>query len=152
MLKDQQMSVAKGGRREDLGDQYFRSSWEANYARYLKFIDTQWEYEPKTFWFPIRSGTVNYTPDFYLPDEDVWIEVKGRLTSKCRTKLKRFKKYFFDEFKKLIVVIGDPFSKSKTNKSIMLFLVASLDLPHERIKSYREISKRFESIIPHWEI
>src|SRR5262245_10205744 len=42
-------SRATGGRRPDLDDRYFRSSWEANYARYLNLLVKQgqivsWEY------------------------------------------------------------------------------------------------------------
>lgn len=61
---------AKGGRRDDLGDTWFRSSWEANYARYLNLLMrmklvTEWSYEPETFWFNgVRRGCVSYRPDF----------------------------------------------------------------------------------------
>src|SRR5690606_8292944 len=57
------------GRRSDLGNIFFRSSWEANYARYLNFLKSQghiykWEFEPDTFWFEsIRRGVRSYLPD-----------------------------------------------------------------------------------------
>ena len=57
---------AAGGRREDLGETWFRSSWEANYARYLNLlarmkIVERWEYEPETFWFDgVKRGAVSY--------------------------------------------------------------------------------------------
>ena len=63
----------RGGYREDLG-QYFRSEWEAAYARYLNANDVEWTYEPRTFEI---SKTMNYTPDFYLPESNEWVEVKG---------------------------------------------------------------------------
>lgn len=63
----------KGYIREDL-NQYFRSSWEANFARILDYLNIKWEYEPKRF--KINSNET-YTPDFYLSDFDLWIEVKG---------------------------------------------------------------------------
>ena len=83
---------SKGGRREDLGETYFRSSWEANYARYLNLLIklgaiTAWEYEPLTFWFDgVRRGTNSYRPDFRIhhknDDRPEYIEIKGWVTPK----------------------------------------------------------------------
>ena len=47
--------------RDDLGF-YVRSTWEANYARYLKFLVKHqqiydFEHEPDTFYFEVRRGT-----------------------------------------------------------------------------------------------
>jgi hypothetical protein len=63
-----------------------RSSWEVAYAKYLDRKDIKWLYEPKTF----DLGKYNYTPDFYLPKTDEWIEIKGRW---YKESLKRFKKF-----------------------------------------------------------
>jgi hypothetical protein len=52
---------AKGGFREDLGF-YFRSAWEANFARILNLENKVWEYEKTTFQL---TETMSYTPDFY---------------------------------------------------------------------------------------
>ena len=89
------------GRASDLGNRYFRSRMERNYARYLERcvslhqID-KWEYEPDTFWFePIKRGVRSYTPDFKVfKGQSVWyIEVKGYLDMKAKTKQKRMAKY-----------------------------------------------------------
>lgn len=99
-------SRGAGGRREDLAGRYFRSSWEANYARLLNWMMARgelvsWEYEPKTFVFEaIRRGTRAYTPDFKVTFSDgqaEWHEVKGWLDQKSRTRLKRMAKYFPQE-------------------------------------------------------
>lgn len=97
-------SRTKGGYREDLGDPYFRSSWEANYARYLNLlwkmkIIEKWEYEPETFWFlSIKRGVRSYRPDFlvhYMGEaKPVYVEVKGWMDPKSKTKIARFKKYY----------------------------------------------------------
>jgi hypothetical protein len=93
---------ACGGRRADLGNRYFRSMWEANWARYLNFLVLHrqircWEYEPQTFWFEcIRRGTRSYTPDFRVTENDgqiVYHEIKGYLDRESRTKLKRMALY-----------------------------------------------------------
>jgi len=94
----------RGGRRADLGDRYFRSRYEANYARYLNWAKIPWEYENKTFWFEgIQKGNRSYTPDFWLPSKNVYNEVKGWMDPASKTKLDRMKRYF-PEIK--VIVIG----------------------------------------------
>lgn len=91
-----------GGKRKDLGNKYFRSCWEANYARYLNFLVScgeinRWEYEPDTFEFVgIKRGTRFYTPDFKVFNNNgrvVYHEVKGYMDARSATKLKRMAKY-----------------------------------------------------------
>ena len=50
-----------------------RSTWEAAFAAYLEGIGVPYLYEPRTFDF----GALTYTPDFFLPGVDSWVEVKG---------------------------------------------------------------------------
>ncbi len=85
---------------------YFRSSWEANYARYLQWLVERgqiksWEHEPYTFWFDgIRRGVCSYKPDFRVVENNgviVWHEVKGWMDDRSRVTLKRMSKYFPDE-------------------------------------------------------
>jgi hypothetical protein len=99
-------SRCRGGKRADLDGRYFRSSWEANYARYLNWLKksgkvASWEFEPKTFIFEaIQRGTRAYTPDFrvVLPDGQVeWHEVKGWMDDKSKTRLARMAKYYPEE-------------------------------------------------------
>ena len=51
-----------------------RSSWEVKTADYLTDKGTDWYYED--IW--IDLGYTKYLPDFYIPDLNVFIEVKGR--------------------------------------------------------------------------
>lgn len=85
---------------------YFRSSWEVRIAEYLQFLKEreeikEWEHEPQTFWFEgIKRGVCSYKPDFKVIKKDgshFWVEVKGYMDAKSRTKIKRFKKYFPNE-------------------------------------------------------
>jgi hypothetical protein len=78
-------SRCHGGFREDL-NLYVRSSWEANYARFLNYIGVKWEYEAQTF---SLTSCSTYTPDFRL-GENHFIEVKGWLTAKGKHKLEQF--------------------------------------------------------------
>ena len=96
-------SRGRMGKREDLGGLFVRSSWEANYCRYLNFLIehgeiASWEYEPDTFWFhAIKRGTRSYTPDFKVFEHDgsfEYHEVKGWMDQKSKTRLKRMKKYY----------------------------------------------------------
>ena len=114
--------TVKGGWREDL-DKYFRSSWEANYARYLNYIKEPWVYEPKEFEFPIKRGNRTYKPDFWLPEKENWIEIKGYMDAKSKTKLNRFKKYYPEEYAKLIIITE---------------------------QEYKDIAK-YKGLIPNWE-
>ena len=103
----------KSGKREDLGGQFFRSSWEANYARYLNFLIVQgeiksWEFEPDTFVFHgVIRGELTYTPDFKIVENDgsiVFHEVKGWMDRKSKAKLKRMAE-FYPEVE--LIVIGE---------------------------------------------
>lgn len=104
---------------------YFRSRWERNYARYLEFLKQfnhimDWQYEPKTFWFEgIKRGVVSYKPDFYVIESDTtyWVEVKGYMDSKSKTKLRRFRKYFPDE--NIIVVEEKWFNANKQFRGLI---------------------------------
>jgi hypothetical protein len=90
-----------GGKRN-----YYRSRWEANYARWLEYLKQcgdiiDWEHEPKVFWFEkILRGVRSYKPDFCVQDRDgeiTWHEVKGWMDARSVTALKRFAKYYPDE-------------------------------------------------------
>lgn len=85
----------KAGKREDLGDQYFRSRWEANYARILELKQVQYQFEPKIFWLTRSDGSeVSYTPDFYLVKEDMYVEVKGYWMDDAKEKFDLFRQQY----------------------------------------------------------
>jgi hypothetical protein len=93
----------KSGWRE-IGEQraFFRSRWEANYARYLEWLRSngeieKWEHEPEVFWFEsIKRGTRSYLPDFRVTDPTgvAYHEVKGWMDSRSRTQIKRMGIYY----------------------------------------------------------
>ena len=146
------MCIAKGGYRKDL-KQYFRSKWEANMSRYYNFVNIKWTYEPQEFeFYKIKRGSRFYKPDFYLPDIDVYIGVKGWFRPQDKTKLRRFKRYYPEEFKKLWFVIYDKYSRSVANGKIIKFLVGELGIDFNtiRIGNYKEIEK-YSKLIHGWE-
>jgi len=90
---------------------YYRSRWEANYARYLQWLlenkqIQKWEHEPQTFWFEgIKRGVMSYLPDFRIIENDgsvVFHEVKGWMDDRSKTKIKRMAIYYPNV--KLIVI------------------------------------------------
>lgn len=64
---------------------------EAEFARILDFYQIAWIYEPRTFplaWDENGNITEGFTPDFYLPDYDLYVELttlqQGLTTRKHR--------------------------------------------------------------------
>jgi len=122
---------SKTGKSADLGDIFFRSAWEANYARYLNWLVSigeiqSWEYEPDEFEFKgIKRGTRFYLPDFKIltnSNHYEYHEIKGWMDAKSKTKIKRMRKYYPDV--KLIVIDKD---------------------------AYRALAKDVKGFIPNWE-
>ena len=116
------------GKRKDLNDQFFRSSWEANYARYLNLLIkhgniAKWEYEPDEYEFvKIKRGNRYYKPDFKVFYNDgtfEYHEVKGYYDRQSLTKLKRFRKYF--PHLQLIMIDEVWFKNNKHLKKIIHF-------------------------------
>jgi len=68
----------------------FRSSWEVIYAKELDVQEIKWLYESKTF----DLGDTTYTPDFYLPEKDTYIEVKGYKSDVFLNKFSLFKQLY----------------------------------------------------------
>lgn len=53
---------------------YFRSRLEARWAVFFDYLKVKYEYEPEGFEI---NGT-KYLPDFWLPEQDFWVEIKGK--------------------------------------------------------------------------
>ncbi|HEX9228886.1 MAG TPA: hypothetical protein VF885_19970 [Arthrobacter sp.] len=52
----------------------FRSRLEARWAVFLDLLGVNWDYEPCHYEI---GPDLYYLPDFYLPDHQMWLEVKG---------------------------------------------------------------------------
>jgi len=66
------------GFRYDLPNNYFfKSSLEADYARWCEATNKPYVYEHKTFTVQYEGREKQYTPDFYHPDEDRYVELKA---------------------------------------------------------------------------
>ena len=102
--REKKYSRCRRGKRKDLGSIFFRSSWEANYARYLNWRRSNgeiysWEYEPGQFKFEAeKRGVRSYTPDFKILvtkfSEPVYIEIKGWMDENSKKRLALMKTYY----------------------------------------------------------
>jgi hypothetical protein len=120
-----------GGIRADLGI-YLRSTWEANWARYLnlgitKGIIASWQYEPRVFTFPDDADAEvrSYTPDFLVRMADgteVYHEVKGWLTARYRRAIE-----------------------------LMRTVYPKVRLQVFTRREYQELTRRWRDSIPEWE-
>ena len=75
----------------------FAHNSERQFAKLLDFYDIAWEYEPRTFTLECdRDGDPSqaFTPDFYLPAYDLYIEIttlNQKLVTKKNRKARRLR-------------------------------------------------------------
>ncbi len=75
---------------------------EEQFAQILDFYQVLWKYEPRTFelrWDEAGNVIEAFTPDFYLPEQDLYIELttmEQRLITKKHRKLRRLRKLYPD--------------------------------------------------------
>ena len=80
----------------------FAHASEAELARILDFYEVRWTYEPDTFpigWSMTGEVVESFSPDFYLPDVDLYIELttlKQKLVRKKNRKLRRLRELYPD--------------------------------------------------------
>lgn len=55
----------------------FRSRLEARWSVFFDRLGVRWDYEPQGY----MIDGMPYLPDFWLPDANVWVEVKGVMTA-----------------------------------------------------------------------
>jgi hypothetical protein len=81
---------------------------EEVFARILDFYGLEWEYEPRTFpleWDEDGAILEAFTPDFYLPQQDLFIELttlRPKLATFKNRKLRRLKELYPEVNVKLI--------------------------------------------------
>jgi hypothetical protein len=134
-----------------IGDCYFRSSWERNFARWLTVKKVNWTFEKLSFTFgqnpktgkPYTRKPLIYIPDFHDTDSDIIYEVKGYFRSQDKSKVKRLIAVYPDDAKKLKVVLS---VKNKTaidfykSKKINILFIEDVK------KEYKELTE-----VDNWE-
>ena len=68
-----------------------KGNWELIVSKYLSENNIRWSNDIKPFSYFWNSGWHLYFPDFYLPDLDLYIEVKGYERERDRCKWKEIK-------------------------------------------------------------
>jgi hypoxanthine phosphoribosyltransferase len=72
---------------------------EADFASFLDFYRIRWQYEPRSFPLRWRDGRIAemFTPDFYLPERDVFVELttmKQSLVTRKNRKIRRLRELY----------------------------------------------------------
>lgn len=143
----QNYARVKKGPALDLPKKYhsniYRSMWERNMARVFHKQKREFEFESENCEFKFtgyRRKPWGYLCDFYLPDEDIWVEVKGYFTARDRSKYKRLKKQYPPVAKKLVLVL------SKSNKKAIEFYKSNgVDIIY-----YEDLKEEWADKIPAW--
>jgi hypothetical protein len=68
-------------------------SWELKYAKWLDENSIAWIRCKESFEYEYQGKRRRYTPDFYLPETDEYIEIKGYKTEKDDAKWSQFPSY-----------------------------------------------------------
>lgn len=68
----------------------FHGLWEVAYAKWLDANDIKWRRPTESFPYQWNQKLHNYTPDFYLLEEKVYVEIKGREFERDRAKWSQF--------------------------------------------------------------
>ena len=64
----------------------FRSIFEFDFSKDLQRRGIVYEYESHKIPYEIPARVTRYVPDFYIKETDIYIETKGRMSPKDRTK------------------------------------------------------------------
>jgi hypoxanthine phosphoribosyltransferase len=79
---------------------HFANQAEVECARILDFYGLEWEYEPRSFVLETADdGRVieAFTPDFYLPEQDLYLEVtvmKQSLVTRKNRKIRKLREQY----------------------------------------------------------
>ena len=78
----------------------FAHASERQFARLLDFYQIEWRYEPRSFdleWDNEGNVVQRFTPDFYLPQYDLYIEIttlNQRLVTRKNRKVRRLRERY----------------------------------------------------------
>lgn len=87
---------------EEQKEKKFSHPAEKLFAQIMDFYGVAWLYEPNTFelaWDQAGNVTMAFSPDFYLPDQDLYVELttlRPQLSSIKNKKMRLMKKYYPD--------------------------------------------------------
>lgn len=140
----------------------FAHQSEREFARMLDFYRIPWAYEPRSF--PIgskSSGAVEmFTPDFFLPDIDTYIELttmKQSLVTQKNRKVRLFKQQYpgikinllyKNDYEKLLAKYGvGPLAESRAH-GIKRILFTSADIERRVAEMAERVSADYDGLRP----
>ncbi|QFG05223.1 endonuclease [Bacillus phage 019DV002] len=126
-------SKAKDGRRfwsHDL-QMPFRSYWEIDIAELMTNEGIAWEYEPRRVYF--RAEQESYLPDFYLPQYNCFIEVKGYFDMRSKKRCKLFKKYYGSKHG-FFLIMEDELKLLRENPKLLYTYLEIAEKERERVE------------------
>lgn len=108
-------SKGKPGIRQDIDSSIcFYSTWEANIARVFNLISITWEYAPRIF----DLGDHTYRPDFYLPKDNIYIEIKNFMNAYSFNRDRLFREKYPDI--KLTVISKKEYKEIEENYHLLI--------------------------------
>jgi len=88
--------------RNNLRPDTFAHTAEEMFSRIMDYYGIRWEYEPRTFdleWDSEGNVTLAFTPDFFLPDQNLYIELttlRPQLSTKKNKKMRLMQELYPD--------------------------------------------------------
>lgn len=93
------------------GRVYLRSTYEIEYAKWLDENKINWRLNTTGFEYEYEGRIHKYYPDFYLVDDDSFVETKGYKTKKDEAKWKFFPHKLLILFREDLLNMGLPIPK-----------------------------------------
>lgn len=96
----------------------FSHQIEEEFARILDYYGIEWQYEPRTFplvWDEAGNVTTAFSPDFYLPGQDLYVEL-----TTLRPKLIRHKNRKIHQMNELYPEINIKLFKRDDLRNLMI--------------------------------
>ncbi|RLC95990.1 MAG: hypoxanthine phosphoribosyltransferase [Chloroflexi bacterium] len=135
---------------------------EEEFAKLLDFYQIEWLYEPRSFPLQWEEGRVTemFTPDFYLPDLDLYLEMttmKPALTKEKKQKIRRMRELYPDinvmllarrDYDRLLAKYGyGPLAGAKTH-GVGKVLFSNLRIQRKVRQLAKQISQDYEGRHP----
>ena len=74
----------------DYKGNHMHGTWEVKFAMYLDSQSIEWVRNKETFPYLFEGKIRRYTPDFFLPETQEFVEIKGYSTEKDKAKWSQF--------------------------------------------------------------
>ena len=107
-LETSSLSSSEQSPQEQTSNAHFMHPSEADFARILDYYNISWEYEPRTFplaWDELGRVTEAFAPDFYLPEQNLYVELttqRQKLVWRKNKKARRLRELYPDVHVKIV--------------------------------------------------